>query len=104
MATIVVQLGLATIPFGMLSRAPAFTSGTTRGTSGSILHAEELSIDDRAGRRPCGVPLSRGVLARSHQHEVDTRVVGCLGVFYRDIGAFPFEAVPTEREEAMNRI
>ena len=40
----VVQFGLATIPFGIDARASSLTSGTTRGTSGSIRHAEELSI------------------------------------------------------------
>jgi hypothetical protein len=31
------------IPFGRAAAASAFTSGTTSGTCGSILHAEELS-------------------------------------------------------------
>ena len=44
MATIVVQFGLATIPFGMCSKASRLTSGTTSGTSGSILQADELSM------------------------------------------------------------
>ena len=44
MATIVVQFGLATIPFGIEARASAFTSGTTSGTSGSMRQADELSI------------------------------------------------------------
>ena len=43
MATMVVQFGLATIPFGMSSRARAFTSGTTSGTLGSIRQPDELS-------------------------------------------------------------
>ena len=43
-ATMVVQFGLATIPFGIEPRASSLTSGTTRGTSGSIRHAEELSM------------------------------------------------------------
>ena len=43
-AAIVVQFGLAIIPFGVLVTALAFTSGTTRGTSGSIRHADELSM------------------------------------------------------------
>ena len=43
MATMVVQFGLATIPFGMSSRARAFTSGTTSGTSGSMRQPDELS-------------------------------------------------------------
>ena len=42
-AAIVVQLGLATIPFGMSSRSSAFTSDTTSGTSGSLRQALELS-------------------------------------------------------------
>ena len=44
MATMVVQLGLAMIPFGNRSRAPGLTSETTRGTSGSLRQAEELSM------------------------------------------------------------
>ena len=40
----VVQLGLAMMPLGRCAKAWAFTSGTTSGTSGSIRHAEELSI------------------------------------------------------------
>ena len=44
MATMVVQLGLATIPFPIEPRAAALTSGTTKGTSGSIRQAEELSM------------------------------------------------------------
>jgi hypothetical protein len=43
MAAMVVQLGLATMPFGIESSAPGLTSATTSGTSGSIRHAEELS-------------------------------------------------------------
>src|SRR5207302_2189921 len=38
------QFGLATIPFGIRARASAFTSGTTRGTSGSMRQALELSM------------------------------------------------------------
>src|SRR5205085_3233843 len=40
----VVQFGLATIPFGIDWRAWAFTSGTTSGTSGSMRQADELSM------------------------------------------------------------
>jgi len=42
-ATMVVQFGLATMPLGIESRACSLTSGTTRGTSGSMRQAEELS-------------------------------------------------------------
>ena len=44
MATMVVQLGLDTMPFGIESSAWGLTSDTTSGTSGSPRHAEELSI------------------------------------------------------------
>ena len=44
MAAMVVQLGLATMPLGMWSRAWALTSGTTSGTSGSMRQADELSM------------------------------------------------------------
>src|SRR5271165_5529640 len=44
MATMVVQFGLATIPLGIEDNAATLTSGTTRGTSGSIRQAEELSM------------------------------------------------------------
>ena len=44
MATMVVQFGFPTIPFGIEASAEAFASGTTKGTSGSIRHAEELSM------------------------------------------------------------
>src|SRR5262245_44869525 len=44
MAAIVVQLGLATMPLGIEVKRSALTSDTTSGTSGSIRHADELSI------------------------------------------------------------
>ena len=43
-AAIVVQLGLAMIPFGALWARWPLTSLTISGTSGSIRHADELSI------------------------------------------------------------
>jgi len=43
MAAIVVQLGLAMIPLGRSSAASGLTSDTTRGTSGFMRQAEELS-------------------------------------------------------------
>ena len=44
MPTMVVQFGLATMPFGIRSRAWGLTSDTTSGTSGSMRHADELSM------------------------------------------------------------
>ena len=43
-AAMVVQLGFATIPLGIVSNAWGLTSGTTSGTSGSMRHADELSM------------------------------------------------------------
>ena len=44
MAAMVVQLGLAMMPLGRSAIASGLTSATTSGTSGSMRHAEELSI------------------------------------------------------------
>jgi len=43
MAAMVVQFGLATMPFGMRWSAWGLTSATTSGTSGSMRQADELS-------------------------------------------------------------
>ncbi len=40
----VVQFGFATIPLGITRSASGLTSETTSGTSGSMRHADELSI------------------------------------------------------------
>src|SRR6266542_750599 len=62
------QLGLATIPFGMLRRASALTSGTTSGTSGSMRQALELSTTmapARAARGENSRLTNAGVLDRT---------------------------------------
>jgi hypothetical protein len=43
-AVMVVQFGLAMMPFGRCATACGLTSETTSGISGSIRHADELSI------------------------------------------------------------
>src|SRR5205809_7658054 len=48
------QFGFATIPFLMLCNSWAFTSGTTSGQSGSIRHADELSITMAPARAAIG--------------------------------------------------
>ena len=53
-AAIVVQLGLAMMPFGALWISPGLTSLTTSGTSGSIRHADELSITIAPAAANCG--------------------------------------------------
>src|SRR5271154_2322404 len=49
------QFGLATIPLGMRASTAAFTSGTTRGTSGSIRQALELSMTMAPARAAIGL-------------------------------------------------
>ena len=44
MAAMVVQLGLATMPLGCTAAAWSLTPATTRGTSGSMRQADELSM------------------------------------------------------------
>src|SRR5262249_15579371 len=62
------QLGLATMPLGIDLSAPGLTSGTTRGTSGSIRQALELSMTMAPALAAIGL-LSRltdaGVLERT---------------------------------------
>jgi hypothetical protein len=61
-AAIVVQLGLATMPFGVLSRSPGFTSLTTSGTSASIRQADELSTTIAPASAARGARVSEAVL------------------------------------------
>src|SRR5271166_3534619 len=49
------QLGLATIPRGILRSASALTSGTTSGTSGSMRQALELSMTMAPARAAIGL-------------------------------------------------
>src|SRR5215831_10131887 len=49
------QLGLATIPLGILRNASALTSGTTSGTSGSMRQALELSMTTAPARAATGL-------------------------------------------------
>ncbi len=56
MAAMVVQFGLAMIPFRTARASDGFTSATTSGTSGSMRHADELSMtSDAGGREPRGL-------------------------------------------------
>ena len=61
-ATIVVQFGLATIPFGIDASASGFTSETTSGTSGSMRQAEELSMTTAPAAATRGASQSEVVL------------------------------------------
>ena len=61
-AAIVVQLGLATMPFGRWSRSSALTSETTSGTSGSIRQALELSTTTAPAAATLGASSSEAFL------------------------------------------
>ena len=58
----VVQLGLAMMPFGGRSASSGLTSLTTSGTSGSIRQAEELSITIAPAAATLGAVASEAVL------------------------------------------
>ena len=62
MAAMVVQFGLATMPFGRVAIACGLTSDTTSGTWGSIRQAEELSITTAPASATRGASASEVVL------------------------------------------
>ena len=79
MATMVVQLGLPTMPLGMLRSASPLASGTTSGTSGSMRQAEELSITMAplpatriACSRDAGAPMANKATSRPPTSAVAT--------------------------------
>ena len=76
MAAMVVQFGLATMPLGRRSRACGLTSDTTSGTSGSIRHAEELSMTTAPAAATRGASARRGGAAGREQRDVEAGVVG----------------------------
>ena len=87
MATMVVQLGLATMPLGMRARAAALTSGTTRGTSGSIRQADELSMTTAPAAANRGASSVEAVGADREQGEVEPGDVGGGGVLDHHLAA-----------------
>ena len=58
----VVQLGLAMMPFGGCSASSGLTSATTSGTSGSIRQAEELSTTTAPAAATFGAVASEAAL------------------------------------------
>ena len=104
MAAIVVQFGLATMPFGMSSRACALTSGTTSGTSGSIRQPEELSITVAPAATIFGECSSEAVFPAL------TRATSMPDQSAVDVSSTTTSrsphcrVVPAERAEARNRI
>ena len=100
-AAIVVQFGLAMIPLRALAISPPLTSLTTSGTSGSIRHADELSITIDAGGGELRRQLSRRRGAGREQGDVEAGRIGQLAASSTVI-SLPFHGrvVPAERAEA----
>ena len=104
MATMVVQFGLATIPFGMSSRAWAFTSGTPSGTSGSLRPPDELSTTIAPAAtmvRACSSDAARPALRRAMSTPDQSAVaVSSTTTSSSNHG----RVVPLDRAEARKRI
>src|SRR6266850_7304090 len=97
---IVEQFGFATIPLGIFLSASAFTSGTTRGTSGSMRQALELSTTIAPALAAIGLDsrlTDAGVLDRTISTPAnDSGRIGSMTY------AFPLNSIflPTLRSEA----
>ena len=89
MATMVVQLGLATMPLGMERSSAALASGTTSGHVGVHAPGRGVVDHDGAGR---GQPRRQGPRHGGRggaQGEVDAGEVGRLGVLDDDVAVAP---------------
>ena len=103
-AAIVVQFGLAMIPLRACGRAAPLTSLTISGTSGSIRHADELSITMTPAAANFGASTFERC-AGGEQGDVEAGRIGELGILDGDL-ACPSTArcVPADRAEAKKRI
>ena len=96
MATMVVQLGLATIPLEMLSQRLGVDLGDHQRHLRVHPPGRRVVDDDRAGCREAGRDLPRRRRAGRAQGDVDAGEVGRGGVLDRDLAAAP-------RQEAARR-
>ena len=104
MAAIVVQFGLAMMPFGGASASSGLTSETTSGTSGSIRQADELSITTAPAAATFGancleayLPLENSAMSRPERSAVSESSTVISVSFH---GNFR----PADRAEAKKRI
>ena len=94
MAAMVVQFGLATMPLGRSASAWGFTSDTTSGTSGSMRHADELSITTAPAA------AKRGARAREPVAPAENRAMSrpaesaVAASSTDDLGALPRQRAP----------
>ena len=99
-AAIVVQLGLAMMPLRALAISPGLTSLTISGTSGSIRHADELSITVTPAA------ANRGANSRDDAAPEENRAMsrpdGSAIAASSTVICVPFQSkvVPAERAEA----
>ena len=99
----VVQFGLAMMPFRASAMASGFTSLTTRGTSGSIRQAEELSMTMAPAAANFGAssfddapPAENSAISMPARSAVDASSTRISPPFHGRVG-------PAERAEARNR-
>ena len=94
MATMVVQFGLATMPLGIDASAAALTSGTTRGTSGSMRHADELSMTMAPAAANLGASSRRGRGPAGEQGEIQAGRVGGGRVLHHHLTTLEVDPTP----------
>ncbi len=102
-APMVVQFGLATMPLGRWSSVCGFTSATTSGTSGSIRHADELSMTVTPAAANRGAS-AREPVAPAENSAMSSPVGSATSASSTAISS-PFHGSvrPTERAEAKYR-
>ena len=82
-AAIVVQFGLAMMPLRASAIASGLTSDTTSGTSGSIRHADELSMTMAPAAANFGASSLDEVAPAENERDVEPGRIGRRGVFDR---------------------
>src|SRR3954447_2717180 len=99
-AAIVVQLGLAMMPLRALAISPGLTSLTIKGTSGSIRHADELSMTVAPAAANFGA-TSRDDIAPAEKRAMSRPETSAVAAS-STVMSLPFQAkvVPAERAEA----
>ncbi len=100
MAAMVVQLGFAMMPLRALAISPGFTSLTTSGTSGSMRHADELSMTITPAAANLG---ARTLLpAAPAENRATSRPLGSASSASSTTMSAPshVSVVPAERDEA----
>ena len=99
-AAIVVQLGLAMMPLRASATASGLTSDTTSGTSGSMRHADELSMTVTPAAAKRGAS-SRDEVAPAEKRAMSSPAGSAMAASSTVICSSPHgSVVPAERAEA----